>query len=185
MTFNIPNILSLYRLCSLPFVLFFIYMGYENTFVIIFAINQITDIADGYIARKWNMQTEIGAILDSYADLGSYIIAVFGIIKFHPYLFNDYGLWCYLFLIAYIAQILISKVKYNRWVAGLHLYSSKATGYIQGIFLVVLFSYGFIEPFFYFTMVFGTMAELEGITIILMSKTPILNAKGLWWVVKK
>lgn len=185
MQFNIPNILSLYRLASFPFVLYFIYKGYETTFVVIFAINQLTDIADGYIARKWNLQTEIGALLDSYADVGSYILAVFGIIKFHPYLFENYGIYCYLFVSAYILQMIICKLKYNRWVAGLHLYSSKITGYVQGIFLVVLFSYGFIAPFFYFAMIFGTLAELEAIAINLILKEPVLNAKGLWWVLRK
>lgn len=182
---NVPNVLSLFRLCSLPVVLYLVYAGYETAFVIFFVFNQITDIVDGYWARKFDQQTEIGSLLDSYADIGSYVSAFAGILKFHTELFTNYGVWLILFGVVYILQMLICKIKYKRWVAGLHLYSCKATGYFQGSFLVVLFVYGFVEYFYYFMIVFGILSELEAITINVLSPLPIINAKGLYWIVKE
>lgn len=181
---NVPNILSLYRLLSMPFIMVLIWLGYYNLFVVLFVINQITDILDGYIARKYNMQTEIGSRLDSYADIGSYVLATFAILKFHAYLFTDYGYWLLGFLILYLLQMIVCKLKYKQWVAGLHLYSSKITGYVQGIFLVILFAYGFVNWFFYSMIILGMLAETEAILINLISPQPRINAKGLYWVLK-
>ena len=182
---NIPNILSLYRLASFPFILVLIWLGYETTFVVLFAINQITDIADGYIARRFNMSTPIGAILDSYADLGSYIIAFYGIICFQPVVFEmPYLVWWLTFVFLYLISYPITYFRYRQWVAGLHLYSSKITGYVQGSFLVFLFIYGMMDWYFYLALGIGILAELEVITINLLSPKPIMNAKGLYWVLK-
>ncbi|MEL6651216.1 MAG: CDP-alcohol phosphatidyltransferase family protein, partial [Bacteroidota bacterium] len=79
---NIPNILSLYRLFSFPIVLGVALTGYEEIFVVLLCVNLITDILDGMIARIFKMQTEIGARLDSIADLGTYVLAILGIFLF-------------------------------------------------------------------------------------------------------
>lgn len=182
---TIPNILSLYRLSSVPFICILIGLGHDMVFAVLFTINQITDILDGYIARKYKLQTDIGALLDSYADIGSYLIAFLAILKFHPHLFSDYGFWLGSFFVIYALQLVTCKLKHGRWVAGLHLYSCKVTGYVQGLFLVVLFCYGFIAWFFYVMIITGLLAELEVIAINLLSPSPILNAKGLYWVIKE
>ena len=182
---TIPNVLSLYRLFSVPFICILIGLGHDMVFAVLFTINQITDILDGYLARKYKLQTDTGALLDSYADIGSYGIAFLAILKFHPQLFSDYGLWLSGFFFIYALQLMICKLKHGRWVAGLHLYSCKLTGYVQGIFLVVLFCYGFISWFFYVMILIGILAELEVIVINLLSSAPVVNAKGLYWVFKE
>lgn len=182
---NIPNILSVYRLLSMPFIVFLIFSGYEIAFVTLFIINQVTDILDGYLARRLNMVTEIGSILDSWADLGSYIIAICGIIKFHNELFSQpYASWLIIFVFFYCLTMIVSILKFRKVVAGLHLYSSKINGYLQGSFLIVLFLYKLIPSFFYVSMIFGILAEIECITIHLLSKTPVKNAKGIYWFLK-
>jgi len=66
----------------------------------------------------------------------------------------------------------------------LYLYSSKINGYILGFFFVVLFLYKFIPAFYYFSMMFGIFSEIECIAINLISKEQVVNAKGLYWVLK-
>ena len=182
---NIPNLLSLYRLLSFPFIMAFVYLGYESLFVTLFVINQITDILDGYIARKFNLQTAVGSLLDSYADIGSYVIAIYGIITFRPELFEvPYRYWLFTFLFCYVSQIGICLLKFKRMAIGLHLYANKVTGYVQGSFLVVLFAYQLVEPFFYVMIVVGILAEIECLAITLLISSPIKNAKGLFWIIK-
>ena len=63
---NIPNLLSLLRLCLVPvFALtFFGPSSNAHTWAaLIYALAFATDIADGYIARKFNMITKLGRIL--------------------------------------------------------------------------------------------------------------------------
>lgn len=67
---NIPNILTILRLCLIPvYILVFSLEGDKKTAAAaIFLLASITDILDGYIARKYNMTTKTGQLLDPLAD---------------------------------------------------------------------------------------------------------------------
>lgn len=82
---NLPNKLSLLRIILIPVTLLFMLpisiYGFEpegwNTFIresgmliaaIVFIIASLTDMADGKIARKYNLITNLGKFLDSLAD---------------------------------------------------------------------------------------------------------------------
>jgi cardiolipin synthase len=68
---NIPNFLTLIRLFLIPVFTMVFFSGNTNSIinsVIIFAIAGITDVVDGYIARKYNLITKIGTVLDPLAD---------------------------------------------------------------------------------------------------------------------
>ncbi|KAK9711014.1 hypothetical protein K7432_008098 [Basidiobolus ranarum] len=66
--FNIPNVLTLSRLAASPFIGYLIYQQQYTVALIGFAIAGFTDMLDGYIARKWNMKTFVGSIIDPMAD---------------------------------------------------------------------------------------------------------------------
>lgn len=68
---NIPNALSLFRLCLVPVYLlvYFSELPHAHLWAIgVFALAGFTDILDGYIARKYNQVTMLGRILDPMAD---------------------------------------------------------------------------------------------------------------------
>ena len=67
---NIPNILTIFRLCLIPvYIAVFALEGdTKELAAIIFIAASITDVLDGYIARKYNMTTKIGQLLDPLAD---------------------------------------------------------------------------------------------------------------------
>lgn len=66
---NIPNILSVIRIL-LVFVFLFVFFALDNTYLalLIFLIAGATDIVDGYLARRNNWITNLGKILDPFAD---------------------------------------------------------------------------------------------------------------------
>jgi len=68
---NIPNILTGLRLVLVPVFSLIFFSEIENAMLvsfIIFLSAGLTDILDGYIARKYNMVTRWGSILDPLAD---------------------------------------------------------------------------------------------------------------------
>ena len=180
---NIPNILSFYRLISFPVVLYFALKHMEQIFVILIVIDLITDVLDGFIARRFNMQTEFGARLDSIADIGMFTLAVIGIFVFKMDDIRPHITIFYIFLGLYVLSNIVSLIKFGR-SPSLHLYSWKIGGYIQGIFLFVLFVKGFNVYLYYFAMIWGILSFIEHITIQLIIKKMISNAKGLYWVIK-
>ena len=67
--FTIPNILSMVRLLLLP-VIVYIYIIQKDYVLtgILLVVSGITDLLDGYIARRFNMMSDLGKILDPVAD---------------------------------------------------------------------------------------------------------------------
>ena len=64
----IPNILSMCRLLLIPTITYSVYEGNYLVALIVFTISSITDIVDGFIARKFNYVTNLGKLLDPLAD---------------------------------------------------------------------------------------------------------------------
>lgn len=69
---NIPNMLCLLRIIMIPFIII-MYLssttpnGYIVTGLLIL-LSGLTDAIDGYVARKYNMVTDLGKVLDPLAD---------------------------------------------------------------------------------------------------------------------
>lgn len=68
---NIPNLLTLLRISLIPLIIFLHYLDTPIAATlsgVIFLLASLTDLLDGYYARKYKISTEIGAILDLLAD---------------------------------------------------------------------------------------------------------------------
>ena len=82
--FNIPNLLTAFRVIFLPFFIYLILQPSQMSRLIafaVFAFASLTDLLDGYLARRLNQETEFGKFLDPLADkclvLGAFIPFVF------------------------------------------------------------------------------------------------------------
>jgi len=66
---NLPNKLTIFRVCLIP-VFVLVYFLVDNPWIAasIFVIASLTDTADGYIARKYNLVTNFGKFADPLAD---------------------------------------------------------------------------------------------------------------------
>ena len=65
---HIPNALTIIRFLLIPFILLYIFIGNYILAFIFFTISAITDIADGCIARKYNLVSNFGKLMDPLAD---------------------------------------------------------------------------------------------------------------------
>ncbi|CBF71031.1 hypothetical protein AN6580.2 [Aspergillus nidulans FGSC A4] len=66
--YTIPNILTFSRLVAAPLVGYFLVHEHHAAALALFAYAGITDLVDGYIARRYNLQTVVGTIIDPMAD---------------------------------------------------------------------------------------------------------------------
>ncbi len=180
---NIPNLLSLYRLLAFPFVFYFAVTRQEDVFVFLLMLNLVTDVLDGWIARAFHLETEFGARLDSIADIGTYVLAVTGILVFKAAEFYPHRVSFGIFLLLFVVANVLSVIKFHR-LPSLHLYSWKIGGYIQGFFFFVLFVFDFFPVLYYVMICWGILAFLEHIVIQLRIRRMQSNLKGLFWVLK-
>lgn len=68
---NIPNALTLFRILVVPFIVILLYFQRPSTCflaTLFFLVAIFTDLADGFIARKFNQVTNFGKFLDPLAD---------------------------------------------------------------------------------------------------------------------
>jgi len=78
--FNIPNRITLSRL--LLAIVFFVLLTHRhfNVALVIFFVAVATDWLDGYLARKWELSTDLGRLVDPFVDkviiCGTFIIFV-------------------------------------------------------------------------------------------------------------
>lgn len=66
--FTVPNILSFLRLAAIPVFTWLIIAGHDLAAVIILVASAVTDWFDGFLARKLNQVTKLGAMLDPVTD---------------------------------------------------------------------------------------------------------------------
>ncbi|MCX7876299.1 MAG: CDP-alcohol phosphatidyltransferase family protein [Melioribacteraceae bacterium] len=154
----IPNIISTFRLLLLvPLIIIFEYVTnpfYRNNLLLILIfIAFLSDISDGFIARKFNQISELGKIIDPFADKILVAIFVFYFWKLN-YLPTFYILIILLRdLLILIGGILISK-KINNIV--MSDYIGKLTVFSIGVFFIVILTIGDLNSIFYDILLYFT-----------------------------
>lgn len=162
----IPNIISIFRLLlAIPFIYIFLTINTINKrnelilFFIILAF--LSDITDGFLARKLNQVSELGKIIDPFADKTLVTIIVFFFWKLN-YVDNIY------FIIIVLRDILIlfggifvSKLTNKILMSD---YIGKITVFSIGLFfIIVLLGFNkdyFIYYFFYYFSLFMSFVSL-------------------------
>jgi CDP-diacylglycerol--glycerol-3-phosphate 3-phosphatidyltransferase len=68
---NLPNMLTLGRILLIPIFVWFTYEAdplYSFWAAALFTLAAVTDVVDGYLARRWNLVTVVGKFMDPLAD---------------------------------------------------------------------------------------------------------------------
>jgi len=66
--FNIPNTITVSRILLIPAAVYFFVRGSRNAALSVYLFAMLTDVLDGWIARKTNQITPLGKLLDPLAD---------------------------------------------------------------------------------------------------------------------
>lgn len=110
--FTIPNILSFIRLLMIP-VIVWLYGEKQNylaaTAMII--LSGLTDVADGVIARKWNLVSDLGKILDPIADKLTQAALIYCLVAKYDWMFPLLILFAVKEIIMGISGLIVIKKK--------------------------------------------------------------------------
>lgn len=71
---NVPNILTLLRFVFIPFIVVALYFNNYILAFVLLTLSAITDVLDGFIARKYNLITDFGKLMDPLADKATQIV---------------------------------------------------------------------------------------------------------------
>ena len=75
---NVPNALTIFRFILIPFLIIgMVTNNYIATFILL-TVSAITDILDGFIARKFNLISDFGKLMDPLADKLTQITVLVG-----------------------------------------------------------------------------------------------------------
>lgn len=122
----IPNCITSVRIVG-AVVLFFV-EPFSFLFYLVYTLCGVTDVLDGFAARKLQAVSEFGSMLDSISDLFFYAAMLFKVI---PYLWGrvPMGIWYYggAVIGVRIISYLLAAVKFKKFAA-LHTYGNKVSG---------------------------------------------------------
>ena len=123
---HIPNILSASRIAlCLPLLLV---DAMTLPFWVLYLIAGLTDILDGFLARRWGVESKFGARLDSLADF-VFVLAVG--YKLFPWLKLPTTLWMMIAFIALMKIVnAISSYVVRHRIEYLHTKANKLTGFL-------------------------------------------------------
>lgn len=163
---TIPNLISLTRLLVILPGLWVLAIKEHTVWVgILILVALISDILDGYLARKWHQASDLGARLDSLADNTLVLCTIVWLAMLRPEVLEPPNL----IKVAgatgiYLTMLTVGLIRFRRF-AGLHLYTGKAVGAVGAGFLFTTFVFGFHPVVFDMALSIFTLANLEALII--------------------
>jgi cardiolipin synthase (CMP-forming) len=117
-------------------------IGSRGWFLGLYALAFLSDVLDGYLARRWGLESYFGMRLDSYADYLLIASSVWWAWLYCPEMFLDHArIWGAMGVSLAIPQaIALTRLKRN---AGFHLYTTKLTGWIAFALFVHAVAFGY------------------------------------------
>lgn len=156
-----PNKLSFIRIIFSLLLFFTKPLSY--LFFIIYLICSISDVLDGYVARKYNLVTDFGAKLDSIADMTMFLSLIIVLLPVLNFTLEIYVL-ILIIVILKIASAIYCYIKFEK-LSTIHSYLNKITGLLI-ILIPVLLIFAPSENLIAIICIIATIAAIEEFLII-------------------
>jgi phosphatidylglycerophosphate synthase len=133
---RIADVITWMRIALLPIIWSLALLGQGYLVGLGLVLAGITDVLDGYAARRLGQATAAGARLDTIADILLLISATAWIGLLHPEIVTENAPLLAGTLLLYVASLAAGLIKFRR-IGTLHLYSSRVAGGLLYLFAVV------------------------------------------------
>ena len=179
---TVPNILTLIRICMVPILLYVSWKGFPSFFLGLLVFSFFTDALDGFIARTFNLQTELGAKLDSLADFSVYMAIPVCAWLLWPEVIRQEMIFVIAVVLSIVLPVLIGVIKFGRYPS-YHTWLTKLAAASMATASILLFLGG-PSWVFRLAVILCVCAALEEIIITFLLSEPRSNVRGLWRVIK-
>jgi CDP-diacylglycerol--glycerol-3-phosphate 3-phosphatidyltransferase len=180
---NLPNALSIFRLLAVPVLLLLAWNRNEISFLILLVFAFVTDGLDGYIARKYNLITELGAKLDTWADVSIYLTLGISAFWLWPQtLYAELQYFAAIFA-SVVFPTVVGLLKFNT-LTSYHTWLVKIAS-AAAVSTSILLFLGIIDWPFRIAALLTVLAALEEVAISAIVDKPMSNVKSIWHVLKK
>lgn len=162
--FTIPNIISFFRILLIPAFAVTYFIEVENQHimwsVIILVVSGVSDVLDGFIARTFNMVSDLGKVLDPIADKLTQVVIILCLAIRNPSLFIMFGV---LFIKELLTLIAATKI----FAAGNKPVSAKWFGKLSSAMIFLTMFYAIMLDIFP-TIPTIPLYVLNGVSVICM-----------------
>ncbi len=175
--YSIPNLLSLLRLALVPVLIIAVCLKETNLFLLLLAISLLSDMLDGYFARKLQQVTEFGARLDSWADMATYAMMIIGIFYIWPVIFVEQLYFLIAATLSYLLPVVIALARFGSFPS-YHTWGAKIAAVLiaPAFYLLVLADN---QLFFRLVIVFHVIVAIEEIAITFLLKKSKTNVASI------
>lgn len=118
--------------------------AFSPTFFLVYAFAGLTDMLDGYVARRTNSESVLGARLDSIADL---VLVIVCLVKLLPAIDVPIWLWAWVAAIALVKVVNVaSGLVVEKRLVMPHTIANKAAGLVVFLFPFAIPLFGITAP---------------------------------------
>ncbi|TNF38781.1 MAG: CDP-alcohol phosphatidyltransferase family protein [Gammaproteobacteria bacterium] len=180
--YNLPNLVSFIRLLLAPLLLLLAFAQEIWWFIAILIFSEFTDVLDGYLARRLNQITPLGARLDSWGDFFIYSTLAVSAWLLWPGIVKREIIWVAIIIASFTLPVLIGLVKFGN-VTSYHTWSVKIAVAVTVISYILLFTEILDWPFRLAAIV-CVYAAIEQVLITLVMKQQHVDVKTYWHALK-
>lgn len=180
---TIPNQLSLFRLVAAPFLLYLAWIGEAELFLVLLAISLVSDALDGFLARRWHQESELGTKLDSWGDLANYLLVPLCAWWLWPEIIRQEFMIFWLVVANFSVPLVIGVIKFRR-IPSYHTWMTKFAAVVMVPAIYLLFLEITPWPFRIAAMIQLIMA-IEELSITFYLKELESNVKSIWHLINR
>jgi CDP-diacylglycerol--glycerol-3-phosphate 3-phosphatidyltransferase len=175
---NLANQISVTRLVSAPLLLLLAWHQFPRTFLVVLLFAFSTDVLDGFIARTFHQQSELGARLDSWGDYAIYLTVPLGGWWLWPEIIRQEAVYFVLGLAGFTLPGLVGLLKFGS-LTSYHTWGVKIAALAVGSSVLILFAGGPAWPF-RLAVPISVLAALEEVAITLVLTEKRSDVPSLW-----
>ena len=180
---TVPNLLTGFRFVAAPVLLWLAWHNHPIAFMALLAIALLTDLLDGMAARLTGQVSQFGAILDSWADVITYLTIILCCWWLWPDMVSHEALYVCMIIVSCLLPAIVGAFKF-RCFTSYHTWGVKIAAAAMSLALYVLFLGGPAWPF-RVAAVICLLAAIEEITISWILPEPESNLRSVWDILKR